>query len=56
MLNYEQGVESFRVTDSLSDSERCHADGRRPDEYLQLVAGHWLTRVGKSPFPLDGEG
>ena len=22
MLNYEQGVESFRVTDSLSDSER----------------------------------
>ena len=34
LLTYEQGVEAFRVTDQLSDSERGDADGRHSLEGL----------------------
>ena len=43
ILTYEQGVESFRVTDSLSDAERSALMGGNARKDLQLVAQYRLV-------------
>ena len=50
VLTYEQGVEAFRVTDTLSDSERAMLMGRGADEGLWLVT--WGGRI-KIHSPVD---
>ncbi len=45
LLTYHQGVEAFRVTDRLSDSERGHADG------IDAAAG-----ISVGSHPLSGNG
>jgi len=40
MLTYEQGVEAFRVTDRLSDSERTALMG---DTLQQIYNWRWST-------------
>ena len=42
LLTYEQGVEAFRVTDRLSDSDRAALMGGTLTADLQLVAGKSL--------------
>ncbi len=44
-LTYKEGVEAFRVTDRLTDSERAHADGRHAAEGLWLVACKAVMQV-----------
>ena len=43
LLTYEQGVEAFRITDRLSDSEKTALMGETLSEDLQLVTGQTLT-------------
>ena len=51
LLTYQQGVEAFRVTDELSDAERCDADGRNPPKYLQMVTSdRELSTLPERPF------